>query len=224
MEKKKYISYNQRIIDRLADFGFKRKNKNLFVRKLSEGVSQELSFGHSTQGRAHVKYYDIRAVIVLPEVLKIAQELNIYMPSTAFYNCNIGELMPKSNYLEWLIGEDTSEKYDNKVIDSMLYHVEKYAIPFLNKYSTSAAIVEGIRNCAYSCRYGENLHACIALFLYGKREDFLWFVEQRSYEIQFDDYEHEGHWDYRHPKVPLSRACKEFLECAGKLEPLYLQG
>lgn len=223
MEKKKYISYNQRIIDRFAEFGFKRKNKNFFIRQLSEDVLQELSFGHSTQGQAHVKYYDIRASIKLPKVIKLAQELDIYMPMTTFYNSNIGELMPKRTYLEWLIGEDTDEKYDNKVIDSMLYHVEKYALPFLNKYSTPTAIVEGIRMCAYPDRYGEDFHACIALLLYGRKEEFLWFVEQRSYEKQFHDYNHEGHWDYKHPQEPLNRTCKEFLECVEKLEPTIIE-
>ena len=128
---------------------------------------------------------------------------------------------PRPNYLEWLIGEDTDEKYDNKVVDSMLYHIEKYALPFLDKYSSPAAIIEGIRNCAYSCRYGDDDHALIALLLYGTAKDFLWFVEQRSYEKQFQEYDHEGHWDFKHPKEPTNRACREFLECAEKLKPLF---
>ena len=115
MQRKRYISYNERIINRLAEFGFKRKNIGFFPRKLSEDITQNLIFGHSTQGRAHVKYYAIRNNIVLPKVLKIAEELDIFLPMTALYNCNIGDLMPKPipTYLEWLIGEDTDEKYDN---------------------------------------------------------------------------------------------------------------
>ena len=223
MEKKRYITYNERIINRLEELGFKRKKRDFFIRNLSEDVRQEITFGHSTQGRAHVKYYAIRAVIILPKVLTLVKDLDIYIPRTAFYSSNIGELMPppRPNYLEWLIGEDTDEKYDNKVVDSMLYHIEKYALPFLDKYSSPAAIIEGIRNCAYSCRYGDDDHALIALLLYGTAKDFLWFVEQRSYEKQFQEYDHEGHWDFKHPKEPTNRACREFLECAEMLKPLF---
>lgn len=223
MQKKRYISFNERIISRLEEFGFKRKNQGFFPRKISEDITQNLIFGHSTQGRAHVKYYAIRANIELPKVLKIAENLNVFLPMNAFCNSNIGDLMPKPipTYLEWLIGEDTDEKYDNRVIDSMLYHIEKYAIPFLDKYSTPASIVEGIKNCAYPNRYGEDFHACIALLLYGKKEDFLLFVEKRSHEMQFSIYDNsEVHWNYRQPDMPLTRACKSFLDGVEKLRPL----
>ncbi len=62
MQKKRYISFNERIISRLAEFGFKRKNQDFFPRKLSEDITQNLIFGHSSQGRAHVKYYAISAL------------------------------------------------------------------------------------------------------------------------------------------------------------------
>lgn len=222
MEKKKYLSYNERIINRFAEYGFKRKNRDFFIRNLSEDVTQDLVIGHTTHGRTHVKYYQINANIRMPKVFKLGQEFGLYM-RTAFYGSNIGELMPKPRppILDWLIGEDTSEKYDNKMIDSMLYHVEKYAIPFLNKYCTPEAILEGIRKRAYPNGYGDEFHACIAFYLYGQKEDFLRFVEQRSYEMQFYDYGHEGHWDYKHPTEPLNRACKEFLDCAEKTELLF---
>jgi hypothetical protein len=58
------------------------------------------------------------------------------------------------------------------------------------------------------------------LLLYGKKEDFLWFVEQRSYEKQFHIYDQGAHWDYRHPNEPLNRTCMEFLNFAEKLEHL----
>ncbi len=221
MEKKRYISFNQRIIDRLAELGFKRKNKCYFIRKPNEDITQSIIFGHSTQGRAHVKYYVIVARIEFPKVHKLAQDFDLYLPLSCFYNSNIGELMPNPPvYLEWLIGEDTDEKYDNKIIDSMIYHIEKYAIPFLNKYSTPAAIVNGIKKCTFPDRYGNDFHACFILLLYGKKEDFLWFVEQRSYEKQFEIYDQGAHWDYRHPNEPLNRTCKEFLNFAEKIEQL----
>lgn len=225
MEKKKYITCNERIISRLAELGFKRKNKYYFIRNLSEDVSQDINFGHSTQGRVHVKYYAISASIILPKILKLAKDMNIYIPRTGFYGSNIGEIMPhpRPNYLEWLIGEDTDEKYDNKIIDSMLFHIEKYALPFLNKYSTPESIVKGIRSCAYPNRYGDDYNALVALLLYGTSEDFLWFVEQRSYEKQFHEYDIEGHWDYKHPQEPINRTCSEFLSFAKQLEPLFAE-
>ena len=233
--KKRYISFNERIINRLAEFGFKRKNKDFFIRNLGEDVIQQLIFGHCTHGVAHVKYYNIRSAILLPKVFKITEDLDIFLPLRALYNANIGELMPKPRpvflewlmpkprpvFLEWLIGEDTDEKYDNKVIDSMLYHVEKYAIPFLDKYNSPAAIVEGIKKCVYPNRYGEDIHACIALLLYGKKEDFLWFVEKRSHELQFSIYDNsEVHWNYKNPDIPLNLNCKLFLEVIEKLRPI----
>ena len=220
MKRKKYISYDQSIIALLAEYGFRKKNKDFFIRDISLDVSQEISFGHSTQGQAHAKYYAIRIAILLPKVLELAQKQIIFLPLTAFYTCNIGELMPKRQYLEWFVSEDTDEKYDKKVVESMLFHIKKYAIPFLDKYSTPMTIVNGIKSRAYPNRYGDNYQACIALFLYGEKEDFEWFVEQRSYEIQFNEYETEGHWDYKHTKEPIKRGCREFLECANKLSLL----
>ena len=127
MQKKRYISFNERIISRLEEFGFKRKNQGFFPRKISEDITQNLIFGHSTQGRAHVKYYAIRANIELPKVLKIAENLNVFLPMNAFCNSNIGDLMPKPipTYLESLIGEDTDEQNNNSVLDTMLSQHEK---------------------------------------------------------------------------------------------------
>ena len=221
MDKKKYISYNSRINQKLKYYGFKRKNKG-FYRLTCSDIIQHFLFGHSTQGRKFAKYYDITACIEIPKVFKIAQELDIYT-GWAFYCSNIGELMPQPPvYLEWLITEDSDEKYDDEVVDSMLYHIEKYAIPFLDKYCTPQAIVEGIKKCAYPGRYGgDNLMVCIILLLYGTKEDFLWFVEKRSHELQYKIYDNsEVHWDYRHPTEPLTESCKFFLENVEKLKPL----
>lgn len=232
MEKKRYISFNQKLIDGFAEFGFKRKNMHYFVKKPSEDISQSLIFGHSTQGRAHVKYYAIRASIEFPKVLQLAKENELFLTNSCFYNSNIGELMPKPSplkkwlmperpaYLEWLIGEDTDEKYDNEVIDSMIHHVKKYAVPFLNRYSTPAAVVEGIKKCAYTNRYGNDYQALAVLLLYGSKEDFLWFVEQRSYEKQFHVYEPGQHWDYKNPQEPLDRVCQEFLDYAETIQSI----
>lgn len=222
MEKKKYITFNQRIIDRLAEFGFKRKNKEIFVKKPNDDIIQSIIFGHSTNGYAHMKFYGIRNNIAFPKVLLFAKQNNLYMPLSDFFNENIGYLMPKSpSYMEWSIGEDTDEEYDNKVIDDMLYHVKKLSLPFFDKYSTPAAIVDGIKKRGFHGQYGDDYHACAILLLYGKKEDFLWFVEQRSYEKQFHVYEPGQHWDFRHPKEPLNRTCKEFLEFAEKLSSIF---
>ena len=77
MKRKKYISYDQSIIALLAEYGFRKKNKDFFIRDISLDVSQEISFGHSTQGQAHAKYYAIRIAILLPKVLELAQKQNI---------------------------------------------------------------------------------------------------------------------------------------------------
>ena len=222
MEKKKrYISFNQKLIDRLTEFGFKRKNMDFFKRKVSEDITQSIIFGHTTQGRKHVKFYYVRINIEFPKVLTLAKDFDLLLPITAFWNSNIGELMPIPNWLEWPIGEDTDEKYDNKVVDSMLHHIKKYALPFLNHYNTPAAIIEGIKKRAYRNSYGEDYHACAILFLYGKKEDFDWFVEQRSYEKQFHVYDPGQHWDYRHPTISLNDNCMDFLNFA---EALYTNG
>lgn len=76
--RKRYISFNERIINRLAEFGFKRKNKDFFIRNLGEDVIQQLIFGHCTHGVAHVKYYNIRSAILLPKVFKITEDLDIF--------------------------------------------------------------------------------------------------------------------------------------------------
>lgn len=224
MEKKKYITYNPKIIERLAELGFKRKKRDWFYRQTCEDVYQELTFGHSTKGQPHTKYYAIGAVIKLPEALRLAQELGI-CTLTCFENINLGYFKPERNYLEWLITEDSDEEYDNNVVESMLYHIEKYAIPFLNKYSTPSAIIKGIKECAYPDRYGtDNMITCITLLLYGTKEDFLWFVEKRSHEMQYDIFDNsEVHWDYRHHREPLTEPCEYFLENVEKLRPLMME-
>ena len=223
MEKKKYITCDQTIIDYMTAHGFIRKNREFFIRKISEDISQSIIFGHSTQGRAHAKYYAARVSIELPQVLRIAKELNLFIPINALCNNNIGELMEPRTYLEWLITEDSSDSYDNGVINSILDHIDRYALPFLNKFSSLSSIVGGIRNREFPNRYGEDLHACIALLLYGEKKDFFWFVEQRSYEKQFSIYEEEAHWDYRKPGAPLNKICKSFLDTVDRLEPLWKQ-
>ncbi len=221
MEKKKYITYNPRIISRLEDLGFKRKNRDWFCRQVSKDICQELVFGHSTKGIPHAKYYAINAVIKLPEVLKMAQKLDI-CTLTCFENINLGYFKPERHYLEWLVTEDSDEKYDNDVVNSMLCHIEKYAIPFLNKFCSTSAIVKGIKECAYPDRYGtDNMLTCITLLMYGTKEDFLWFVEKRSHEMQYDIFDSSVvHWDYRHPQEPLTEPCEYFLENVEKLKPL----
>lgn len=223
MEKKKYITYNQRIIEHLAAHGFKRTKRDFFIRKISEDISQSIIFGHSTQGRAHAKYYAARVSIELPRVLETANELNMFIPINAIYNGNIGELMEPRTYLEWLITDDSSDLYDNRVVDSMLKHIDKYALPFLNKFCSTSSIVEGIKEKEFPNRFGDNLHACIALLLYGEIRDFFWYVEQRSYELQFSIYDQEVHWEYRNPEVPLTKKCKSFLEMADMLETKLLR-
>lgn len=220
MEKKKYISLNQRIINQLAEHGFKKKNKYTFVRIIGEDIVQSIVFGHSTQGRKHIKYYAIHVVIELPRALSTAKEMGIYT-LTCFENINLGYLLEKGTYLEWLIGEDTNEKYDNEVINSMLYHIEKYAMPFFDKYNVPSSIVNGIKNRAYPDRYGtDEMIACIALLLYGSKEDFLWFVKKKSYEKQFLDTESEVDWDYKHPNVTITPLCESFLKNVDRLKPI----
>lgn len=223
MKKKKYISYNPKIIEFLAKYGFRRKNKDFFVKQLSDDIAQSIIFSHSTHGCAHAKYYAIRISIELPKAQKIAENFDVIISNTCLVNTNIGELMPEPPvYLEWLITEESSEKYDNNVVDSMLSHIKEYAIPYLDRYSTTNAIIEDIMNgMAHQYIKFDDTMSTMTLLLYGEREQFFSFIKQRSYELQHSMVECKEDWDYNHPNEPLSKPCELFIENIKKLRPFF---
>lgn len=56
MEKKKYVTFDKRLISNLEVFGFKRKNQNVFLRMQNEAL-QTIRIVHSTHGERFVKHY-----------------------------------------------------------------------------------------------------------------------------------------------------------------------
>lgn len=126
-----YITNYDSLKKRLADIGFARKNKHRFSCK-ANGVIQSIDFIHSVP-YPKAKDYNIMISIEYPEAIRIGRELDVF--TVGVIGANIGYLSPLNSYKVWRMSETDEEKLILSVIDEMLAYVEKYAIPFLKKYS-----------------------------------------------------------------------------------------
>ena len=140
---KNYITYNYQLNKKLKGLGFKRKNKNSFIRKHEEAI-QSLCWGHYTSyGEPHVKYYSITAYIDFPVVDKKVKDIGVIVESIGQ---GLGYFMPVPGYKEWRLADDATETEVETVINEIVTITELYVIPFLNKYSLLKNLIIGIEN------------------------------------------------------------------------------
>ena len=68
-----YLTKNQKLIERLKQLGYIRKNINIFRKIESESIL-DLFFSHYTSGEPHVKYYTVNINVTYPSIEKIKQK------------------------------------------------------------------------------------------------------------------------------------------------------
>ena len=140
--KQEYITKNPYLKGGLLELGFKKKNINSFCRPYNDCV-QMINFGHSTRNEHYVRYYGIIVGARFPKVEEFGNKLDVMIGSIG---TDIGNLMPNYNHKVWRVTNSDSIDYIQQVANDMLVHIVKYAIPFLNKYSTIKELIKGIEN------------------------------------------------------------------------------
>lgn len=169
-----YITYNELLCSKLSLIGFKRKDKNEYVREYN-GIIQSLAFIHSAR-IPHTREYNILVGFCYPEVEKMGNETGIY--GAGAWGTNIGYLTPDNSFKTWLVDNSASEDILNGVADEMARFIETYAMPFLNKYSDINELIYGLEkgDRLISFNYPHNLP--LLYLLNGEKEDAISFLDR----------------------------------------------
>lgn len=134
---KRYITYNERLNEKLNHLGFRRKNKKTFIKKYGDGV-QSIMWGHSTyHDEPHIKYYSVSVFIDFPVVKKIEKEAGVL---TSGFGRGLGYLGPNPVYKEWRLADIATEEEITEVIDEVVGLIE-YAMPVIDRYSTIKNVI-----------------------------------------------------------------------------------
>lgn len=127
-----YITYNELLNQRFNAIGFRRKNRETFVKKKGNAV-QELRFGHATYYMHNVRFYNLNFFIDFPVVYSFSRVIGVeYYPLGGHIAPIIQE---KVGWKEWKISTDYNENYIIKTVNDICQNVERYVAPFLDKYS-----------------------------------------------------------------------------------------
>lgn len=138
---KKYITYNEKLRKGLNAFSFKQKNKNSYLREEKDS-SIELFFTHSTHGEKHVKYYHVNVSIRFNEIHQIKEKGDFYIGIVEGISMDLGHLMGNAGLKEFRLAEEDDESQDNLVAEEILLLIEKYAVPFIERYRTPQNLLE----------------------------------------------------------------------------------
>ena len=79
-----------------------------------------------------------------PKAVRIAHELDVF--TVGIIGANIGYLSPLDTYKIWRVSDTDEEKHIFTIIDEMLFYIEKYALPFLKKYSMLDNVIHEIES------------------------------------------------------------------------------
>lgn len=137
----KYITYNEALVESLKTKGFKRKNKNSFVR-MSGDARQELFFSHATHNQSFVKFYTIGVHLDYPQIEVLAKEIGV---PTYGIGVNIGYLMPEKAFYEWEVRDSDSIESIEDVVENMSLNILNYAIPYMDEYSRHEGLLKGLQ-------------------------------------------------------------------------------
>lgn len=138
---KKYITYNEKLRKGLNALSFKQKNKNSYLREEKDS-SIELFFTHSTHGEKHVKYYHVNVSIRFNEIHQIKEKGDFYIGIVEVIAMDLGHLMGNAGLKEFRLAEEDDESQDNLVAEEILLLIEKYAVPFIERYRTPQNLLE----------------------------------------------------------------------------------
>ena len=139
---KRYITYNERLNEKLNHLGFRRKNKKTFIKKYGDGV-QSIMWGHPTyHDEPHIKYYSVSVFIDFPVVKKTAKEIGII---TNGFGGRLEYLGPNPVYKEWRLADIATEEEITKVIDEVVGLIE-YAMPVVDKCSIIKNVIRDMED------------------------------------------------------------------------------
>ncbi|MBR1933528.1 MAG: hypothetical protein IJ841_07570 [Prevotella sp.] len=158
----------------LKQFGFKKRSYQ-FCRNYGDTI-QSVGFGHATNGEKHVRYYSCSYSFEFPKVMEIAKEIGAIPYGTGGL---LGYLMPqRSPLVEWRLSEQDSEEYYLSMIQEIVDAIRDYALPFMERYSTLQAYVEGAEQDAF--RHGSFDRQCmpIAYYLLGDLDSSMRYIEE----------------------------------------------
>lgn len=221
-----YITNYDSLKKRLADIGFARKNKHRFSCK-ANGVIQSIDFIHSVP-YPKAKDYNIMISIEYPEAIRIGRELDVF--TVGVIGANIGYLSPLNSYKVWRMSETDEEKLILSVIDEMLAYVEKYAIPFLKKYSILDETIHEIEVGNRLFLPGADYNLPIFYLLNGEKDFILSClnreVQKKEAQIQkvHDDYPFTLSNIQMDSSTPEYRAYKEYKTFVEKIKKYIEQG
>ncbi len=175
IRKRKYITYNETLNAELQILGFKRKDDRWFVREFND-TEQRIGFSHATYSEKHVKYYAIHVHLVYPKIQKIIDTLGVLI--FAGFGVEIGYLMPENKYYEWRITETDSDSSVEKIVINMVSNIQKYVIPYIEKYSTINRIIKGLEKSELKSISNDKYLLPILYYLEGDKEHAIRYVEQ----------------------------------------------
>ncbi|SRR6266567_5155948 len=78
---------------------------------------------------------------------------------------NIGYLMPSEKYRPYMFPEDGPPE---KPAEDLVNGVREYGLPFINRHTDMAALVEGLRTCRFAVPFMADYRIPSALFLLGR--------------------------------------------------------
>lgn len=137
----KYITCCSHLEEVMASLGFRRKNKNEYLRK-KDDVIQKLVFLHATHHEPHVKYYSVYLTVEYPEIAKVIKDMGVY--AYHGFSMNIGYSFSANRFIEWKISEEETEDHINQIIDEMFEVIRLYAVPYMDKFTTINDFLLGV--------------------------------------------------------------------------------
>ena len=218
-----YITKFDHLKTGLAKNGFVQKNQHCFSCKTDDYVLS-IDFIHSVP-KPKVKDYNVMVSIEYPKAVKIGQKLNIF--TVGIIGANIGYLSPSNKYKVWRVAELDDNKLIHSVIEEMLIYIERYAIPFLKKYSTLENTIHEIEVGNKIFTPGSDYNLPIFYLLNNEKNNAFSFVnnELKRKELQtkkiYDDYPFPN--QIIDENAPAYRVLNEYKEFASKFIEHYIQ-
>ena len=162
-----------RFKEMLKQLGFK-KSRGVFGRNEKESI-MELRFGHGTYGQKFVRYYDCVYAIDYPKINEVAAELGEFVFGLSG---QIGYLTPENRFREWRLADSDTDDYYLHMINDIKETLGQYVIPYMEKYSTIEAFVEGVESGNISRNFFDSKAIAIAYVLLGRKDDALHYLDQ----------------------------------------------
>lgn len=170
--------------NRLAEYGFKKKSRYVFVRKVNDSIVQRIGF--NIRGHNHVCNLGPALSVRFPKAAALLEKLAVYYISSV--GLNVGHLMPEISFKEWRFALD-QDIVSN--VDNMAETIIQYGIPFLNEFSDETSLIEVLDKSLYRIGFSTKSYLIpVFHFFRGEKELALQSLEQfiEEYRVSFIGY------------------------------------